>query len=121
MNDRLGTAGPVTRRRFAWRPLLWPLLRLMLRPSLLLPLLMIGPGAAAAALAAVPLLELQQAEFSGDDGATWSRVALPDTWAERGVDVGSAGRYRIAFELPAQPDEPVALLLTRLSTHHRVH
>ena len=89
--------------------------------SLLLPLLLIGPGAAAAPLAAVPLLELQQAEFSGDDGATWSRVALPDTWAQRGVDVGSAGRYRIAFELPAQPDEPVALLLTRLSTHHRVH
>ena len=114
MNDRLGTAGPVTRRRFAWRLLL----RL---PLLLLPLLLIGPGAAAAPLAAVPLLELQQAEFSGDDGATWSRVALPDTWAQRGVDVGSAGRYRIAFELPAQPDEPVALLLTRLSTHHRVH
>jgi signal transduction histidine kinase/CheY-like chemotaxis protein len=69
----------------------------------------------------VPLLELHDAEFSLDNGASWSPVALPDTWVQRGLRGRTTGRYRITFELPGQPDEPVALLLTRLSTHHRVH
>ena len=76
---------------------------------------------AVASPAAVPLLELREAEFSADDGATWSPVALPDTWAQRGLRGPRSGRYRIAFDLPARPDEPVALMLTRLSTHHRLY
>jgi signal transduction histidine kinase/ActR/RegA family two-component response regulator len=109
MNETLGAASPVTGWRHAFGLLL------------LLPLLLIGPSPAGAKPAApVPALEFHEAEYSADGGATWSRVALPDTWAQRGLRTSTAGRYRVAFELPAQPVEPVALMLERLSSQRRV-
>ena len=120
MNDTLGGAGSVT----GWRHMLLRArgrLLLALALALLWSLSSAAADPAAPTLRPMPLLELQQAEFSADDGASWSSVALPDTWAQRGLHVGTAGRYRIAFDLPAQPDEPVAVLATRLSTHRRLY
>ncbi|MBX3637526.1 MAG: response regulator [Rubrivivax sp.] len=47
-------------------------------------------------------------------------VSLPDTWMQRGVPLQTAGRYRLGFELAAVPQDPLALMFTHLSTHHRV-
>jgi len=47
-------------------------------------------------------------------------VTLPDTWMQRGVPTRTAGRYRLAFELDEVPTDPLALMFTHLSTHHRV-
>ncbi len=48
------------------------------------------------------------------------QVALPDTWARRGVPREAQGRYRFSFDLSAAPQSPWALFFRRLSTHHRV-
>jgi hypothetical protein len=49
--------------------------------------------------------------------AAWQVVALPDTWAARGLPQTGAARYRLNFALATRPDEGVwALRIDRLST-----
>lgn len=54
-------------------------------------------------------------------GRAPERVALPDTWAHRGVARATPGRYRFAFELAKVPQESLALAFTRLSSQHQVY
>ena len=63
---------------------------------------------------------LQRAHFESA-GAPLLPVALPDTWAHRGVPVHTPGRYHLRFELAAVPDESLALAFTRLSSWHHVY
>lgn len=91
----------------------------------LLPLLLAAVllGAAAFAAAARSPAEVQRIDRAivriGDAPAR--EVALPDTWAQRGVrDLRQPGHYRLGFELTALPDESMALMFTRLSTDHTV-
>ena len=82
-------------------------------------------GTAAGALAAVqPPLHLAQADVqavAGGAPAGWAAVALPDTWAARGLPQAGRGHYRLQFQLAAAPVGVWALSAARLSTAHRVH
>ena len=75
---------------------------------------------ARAAEAPVPVQRIERAVVQvGDDPPR--EVALPDTWARRGVaDMRARGRYEFDFRIAALPDESLALLFTRLSTQHTV-
>jgi len=89
------------------------------------------PGLLAAAAATGPAgagtgdgLRLTQALFAlGPDGP-WQPVALPDTWARRGVPRPATGWYRLRFDGPpagADPADPMwALHGERVANHHRL-
>ncbi len=47
-------------------------------------------------------------------------VALPDTWAQRGLSVRGSGRYTLTFTLDARPAQPSAMAFSRISTSRRV-
>lgn len=81
-------------------------------------LLVAAWACSALAAAAEPVRVLDEAIFERT-GHPSQTVALPDTWAARGVPVATAGRYRIRFEQPGPSGPPLALMLTRLSSHHR--
>ncbi|TCP07690.1 hybrid sensor histidine kinase/response regulator [Caldimonas thermodepolymerans] len=90
-------------------------------------------GAALALLAAVVFAPPAVPDHPGPDvqrvteawfevpGRVPERVRLPDTWAYRGVDHATPGRYRFTFELDGMPGEALALIFTRLSTWHQIH
>ena len=67
-------------------------------------------------------ITLQQAQVQRLDlhaDAAWQVVALPDTWAARGLPQAGGARYRLKFALATLPDEGVwALRIDRLSTAH---
>lgn len=68
-----------------------------------------------------PVQTLGEAEFEFVPTGERMNVALPDTWALRGVRDGRAvGRYRAGFDLASVPAESMALMFTRLSTRHRL-
>lgn len=72
---------------------------------------------------AAPTIVLQQALFQRLDGAVsaaWQPVALPDTWAGRGLPQAGGGRYQLTLHLPAAPQGVWALRIDRLSTQHRL-
>lgn len=83
-------------------------------------------GLAAPAWADQPLgpISLQQAQVQRLDlgaDAAWQAVALPDTWAARGLPQTGGARYRLRFALATQPPEGVwALRIDRLSTAHQL-
>ncbi len=72
--------------------------------------------------AETPAIQVTEAQFqrldTGVDGP-WQRVALPDTWAARGLPQSGSARYRARFFLAAPPAEAVwAVRVDRLSTTH---
>lgn len=78
-------------------------------------------------LAGVPMaraaddeLLLTQSEFAREAAGPWQRIALPDTWAQRGLAGAGKGFYRLAFHLDAVPDRLWAMRIARLSTNHEV-
>ena len=57
------------------------------------------------------------AAADADAAADWQTVALPDTWAARGLPQTGGARYRLNFVLPTAPTGRVwALRIDRLST-----
>ena len=48
------------------------------------------------------------------DSAAWRPVSLPDFWPSTRPKVFGTAWYRLTFELPAKPDEPQAVMVTRL-------
>jgi signal transduction histidine kinase/CheY-like chemotaxis protein len=82
-----------------------------------------GPVVAAEAVAVV-----REAVFtaldpsSPDDAATpEQRVALPDTWRQRGLGTTGTGHYRLRFTLEASPKQPYGASFTRISSTRRVY
>jgi len=75
---------------------------------------LLGPGSAIAGP-----ITLTQAEFRSTPEAAWQDVALPDTWAARGLSPG-VGRYRLALHLTVAPTEVWALRGERISTDHEL-
>jgi signal transduction histidine kinase len=63
---------------------------------------------------------IDTAEFSADDGHSWTAVMLPDTWASRGLAKLGAGRYRVYFDLTDPGEQTLGVVLRRISTFHRV-
>ena len=120
MSDTTATRGPeevlpISRmppRCRAWRCV-------ALRRLLLVVLLGLGVTAFAGATAP-PWLEMHVAEFSRDHGASWTAVALPDTWARRGLPTAGDGQYRLRFDLAELPREPWALAFARVSSNREV-
>jgi signal transduction histidine kinase/ActR/RegA family two-component response regulator len=84
--------------------------------------LLVLPGVAAGAAAPQGSIALTQAQFqrlAPDADAGWQTVALPDTWAVRGLPQTGGARYRLNFDLQTVPAEGVwALRIDRLSTAH---
>ena len=79
----------------------------------------------AAVAAAEPApLTLTQAEFAavdtGGGRGPQSAVALPDTWAQRGLKTQGNARYRLRFTLAELPTQPWALSFSRISSSRRV-
>ncbi len=90
-----------------------PLLRLLLGLALCL--------AAATGRAQAPDRQvLTQALFADSAEGPWQEVALPDTWARRGLARSGRGVYRLGLELERVPDTLWVLRLQRLSTYHRI-
>ena len=77
-------------------------------------------GAANAAGAAQETLKIDHAEFRAEGLTSSLRVALPDTWVQRGQPAGGIGHYRMRFTLTAAVDEVWALRAERLSTAHEL-
>ncbi len=73
---------------------------------------------------AAPATVLTQAQFSSDGQVVAEQtVALPDTWAQRGLSNRGAGVYRLNFVLPPLsqwPQEGWALQIDRLAEQHEV-
>ena len=87
---------------------------------ILAPLVALWLALAGPARADDPEIELATAEFALSAQGPWQTVALPDTWAQRGLAGPGAGFYRLHFRLQAVPDRLWALRLARLSTNHEV-
>lgn len=85
---------------------------------------LVGAALASAAGAGTkPTIELREARFQRTDLAEpsgWTTVALPDTWAARGLPLEGSGRYRVQFDVDGVPDGQWALRIDRLSTDHTV-
>ena len=101
---------PLGRR--AWRE------RALLGLLRMLSIVLLGLGAGV--FAAAPSQTLNTAEFSRDQGASWSPVMLPDTWAQRGLPAVGEGQYRLHFDLVELPREPWALAFARISSSREV-
>jgi signal transduction histidine kinase/ActR/RegA family two-component response regulator len=65
-------------------------------------------------------IALRQAEFVGQPSGATTTVALPDTWAQRGLPVSGAGRYTLRFTLAAAPEQPWAASFARISASRRI-
>jgi signal transduction histidine kinase len=65
-------------------------------------------------------LELTQARFSASTDEPAQTVALPDTWAQRGLPNRGAGVYRITFDIPVVPQQVWALRIDRLADQHEI-
>jgi signal transduction histidine kinase len=66
------------------------------------------------------LIVIDSASFSADNGGSWAAVALPDTWARRGLSGLGVGRYAMQFELPQRPAASLSMVFTRMSGFYRV-
>lgn len=73
----------------------------------------------ATAQAAGPM-DLAEAEFRWQGGAASTSVALPDTWAQRGLPTQGQGRYRLQFSLATVPTQPWAVRFDRVSSTRSV-
>ncbi len=118
---------------FLWTPRPW--LRSLGQALLLTATCACGP-ATAQPLPTDPVTTLRAAEFTpltpltpiapASSAATAGvagtpvTVALPDTWAKRGLPVSGVGRYRLRFTLETVSTRPWALGMTRLSPMRRV-
>ncbi len=81
------------------------------------------PLAVQAQAAAHQALRLDQADFVQLDRpgpATWTPVALPDTWASRGLPLAGQGHYRLLLRLAQAPQGVWALRIDRLSNVHSI-
>jgi len=81
-----------------------------------------APAAAAAAQAQAPaVLRLTQAEFATGETATppaqgWRPAQLPAFFIQQPQPADRIGWYRLTFDLPAPPAEPLVLLVQRAVT-----
>jgi signal transduction histidine kinase/ActR/RegA family two-component response regulator len=66
-------------------------------------------------------LTLNQAEFSLSGTSSVQNVALPDTWAQRGLPVRGSGRYVLHVQLQQLPTQPWILQFDRLAPRYRIH
>jgi len=84
---------------------------------------MAGAWLAGSAWAAAQAIDLREARFQRTDLAEpggWETVALPDTWAARGLPLEGSGRYRMQFDVDGVPEGQWALRVDRLGTDHTI-
>ena len=63
--------------------------------------------------------QLRQARFIAADGLQ-AEVALPDTWALRGLPMAGRGRYELSIDLAGPAETSWALYLPRVSSQHEI-